>query len=230
MARSASVSWQTVLVGLRDELVDPWGGVVAGVAGGLAWAVASASTAAVPLGLGVAGAVYGAKVLASALARRAGRDRDQLAGPRPLPAPRRGSPAEQWLSRAQGAVRSLAELVDSSLSLPCYAAVRRAFRVSHSDYRRALRVFQTTLVAEPARGSSAVQDRRSHSEFLEYPPHHIPDMWVRSRHRREGQVHAPLSRSRVAGKVLVLSVRKCAQGRYGVLVHSSQKQVAHAMF
>src|SRR5882724_10743158 len=116
MARSASVSWQTVLVGLRDELVDPWGGVVAGVAGGLAWAVASASTAAVPLGLGVAGAVYGAKVLASALARRAGRDRDQLAGPRPLPAPRRGSPAEQWLSRAQGAVRSLAELVDSPAS------------------------------------------------------------------------------------------------------------------
>jgi len=99
-----------VTVGLRDDLLDPWGGIVAGVAGGLAWAVASASTAAVPLGLGVAGAVYGAKVLASALARRSERSRP---GPVPLPQPRRGSPAQHWLDRAQGAARSLAELVDS---------------------------------------------------------------------------------------------------------------------
>jgi hypothetical protein len=100
-----------VAVGLRDELLDPWGGIVAGVAGGLAWAVSSAGTAAVPIGLGVAGAVYGAKVLTSVLARRSDRSRP---GPAPLPAPRRGSPAQHWLDRAQGAVRSLAELVDSS--------------------------------------------------------------------------------------------------------------------
>jgi hypothetical protein len=97
-------------VRLRDDLLDPWGGIVAGVAGGLAWAVASASAAAVPLGIGVAGAVYGAKVLASALARRGERARRTAT---PLPALRRGSPAERWLDRAQGAARSLAELVDS---------------------------------------------------------------------------------------------------------------------
>ena len=104
-------------MGLRDELADPWAGIVAGVAGGLAWAVASASAAAVPLGVGVAAAVYGARVGAGLLARRAERRRAREAGePLPLPAPRRGGPAEAWLRRAQGAVRSLAELVDSPSS------------------------------------------------------------------------------------------------------------------
>jgi hypothetical protein len=103
-------------VGLRDELLDPWGGIVAGVAGGLSWAVASGNTAAVPLGLGVAGAVYAAKVAAGALARRSERSRPGRPGAAPLPAPRRGSPAQLWLDRAQGAVRSLAELVDSSVA------------------------------------------------------------------------------------------------------------------
>jgi hypothetical protein len=115
MARTAPGTRQTVAVGLRDELVDPWGGIVAGVAGGLAWAVASTSAASVPLGIGVAAAVYGAKVLAGVLARRTDRPRPS-AGPAPLPAPRRGSPAEHWLTRAQGAVRSLTELVDSPAS------------------------------------------------------------------------------------------------------------------
>ena len=115
MAPAASGTRQTVAVGLRDELVDPWGGIVAGVAGGLAWAVASASAAAVPLGIGVAAAVYGAKVFAGVLARRTDRPR-RVDGSVPLPAPRRGSPAEHWLNRAQGAVRSLAELVDSPAS------------------------------------------------------------------------------------------------------------------
>jgi hypothetical protein len=96
-------------------MVDPWGGLVAGVAGGLAWAVASASTAAVPLGIGVAAAVYGAKVASGVFARRFGRDRAEVddGGRVPLPAPRRGSPADAWLTRAQGAVRSLTELADS---------------------------------------------------------------------------------------------------------------------
>jgi hypothetical protein len=107
---------QTVAVGLREELVDPWGGLIAGVAGGLAWAVASAgSTAAVPLGLGVAATVYGAKLASSLIARRLGRTPgvDEAPGQVPLPAPRRGSPAALWLSRAQGAVRSLTELTGS---------------------------------------------------------------------------------------------------------------------
>jgi len=99
---------------LREELLDPWGGVIAGVAGGLAWAVVPAAGAvALPVGLGVAAVVYGVKVGASMLARREGEDAP--AGPEavPLRPPRRGSPAEQWLVRAQRADRELAELAGS---------------------------------------------------------------------------------------------------------------------
>jgi hypothetical protein len=97
---------------LRQELLDPWGGVIAGVAGGLAWAVVPLGAVALPVGLGVAAVVYGVKVGAGLLGRGRG---DQPAvddGPE-LRAPRRGSVAEQWLTRAQQADRSLAELVRS---------------------------------------------------------------------------------------------------------------------
>ncbi len=96
---------------LRQELLDPWGGVIAGVAGGLAWAVVPLGTVALPVGLGVAAAVYGVKVGAGLLSR----DRsDSPAEPElPLRPPRRGSIAEQWLNRAQQADRSLADLVRS---------------------------------------------------------------------------------------------------------------------
>ena len=97
---------------LRQELLDPWGGVIAGVAGGLAWAVAPLGPVALPVGLGVAAVVYGVKVGAGLLTTR---DRDRPpADPEPeLRPPRRGSIAEQWLVRAQQADRSLAELARS---------------------------------------------------------------------------------------------------------------------
>jgi hypothetical protein len=95
----------------RQELLDPWGGVIAGVAGGLAWAVAPLGPVALPVGLGVAAVVYGVKVGAGLLTR----DRDRPADdPAPeLRRPRRGSLAEQWLVRAEQADRSLAELARS---------------------------------------------------------------------------------------------------------------------
>jgi hypothetical protein len=89
---------------LRSELLDPWGGVIAGIAGGLAWAVAPLGAVALPVGLGVAAVVYGAKVGAGMLA---GRDRD---APVELRAPRPGSLAERWLRRVERADRSLADL------------------------------------------------------------------------------------------------------------------------
>src|SRR5215218_9787864 len=92
---------------LRQELLDPWGGVIAGVAGGLAWAVVPLGAVALPVGLGVAAAVYGVKVGAGLLSR-------SRPSPEPEPQlrpPRRGSIAEQWLTRAQQADRSLADLV-----------------------------------------------------------------------------------------------------------------------
>jgi hypothetical protein len=93
---------------LRRELLDPWGGVVAGIAGGLAWAVAPLGAVALPVGLGVAAVVYGVKVGAGLLT--AAPEAPDEAAPRP---PRRGSVAEQWLRRAEQADRSLAELAGS---------------------------------------------------------------------------------------------------------------------
>lgn len=96
---------------LREELLDPWGGVIAGVAGGLAWAVVPVGAAALPLGLGVAAVVYGVKVGASLLSRpREPAEEEPAAADVPLRRPRRGSPAEQWLVRAEHAERSLADL------------------------------------------------------------------------------------------------------------------------
>jgi hypothetical protein len=96
---------------LREELLDPWGGVVAGVAGGLAWAVVPIGAAALPLGLGVAAVVYGVKVAASLVGRRSEPDEgDSAVADVPLRRPPRGSPAEQWLVRAEQAERSLADL------------------------------------------------------------------------------------------------------------------------
>ena len=98
---------------LRQELLDPWGGVVAGVAGGLAWAVAPLGAAALPVGLGVAAVVYGVKVGAGLLTRERDRDRPAAEPDPQLRPPRRGSIAEQWLDRARQADRSLADLVRS---------------------------------------------------------------------------------------------------------------------
>jgi hypothetical protein len=95
----------------RQELLDPWGGVIAGVAGGLAWAVAPLGPVALPVGLGVAAVVYGVKVGAGLLTRD--RDRPPVDPAPELRPPRRGSIAEQWLVRAQQADRSLAELARS---------------------------------------------------------------------------------------------------------------------
>jgi hypothetical protein len=97
---------------LRQELLDPWGGVIAGVAGGLAWAVVPLGAVALPVGLGVAAVVYGVKVGAGMLGRGRG-DEPAVEHEPELRAPRRGSVAEQWLTRAQQADRSLAELVRS---------------------------------------------------------------------------------------------------------------------
>jgi hypothetical protein len=109
------VGWETGEVRKREGLVDAWGGVVAGVAGGLAWAVtAPAGAAAVPIGVGVAAAVYGVKVAAGALARRGMRE----PGAGQLPQPERGSPADLWQGRALHAIRDLHELAHSQPDAP----------------------------------------------------------------------------------------------------------------
>src|SRR5829696_9630850 len=154
----------------RDELLDPWGGVVAGIAGGLAWAVAPLGALALPVGLGVAAVVYGVKVGAGVLTHGGGDEPAPPDAPPPPRPPRPGSPAEQWLRRAEHADRSLAELVaspDSAVTrdqlLPvrdgAVEAVRTVRRLagqvtSVEDY--AERVQPARLELEQARLSAAV--------------------------------------------------------------------------
>jgi len=134
---------------LRQELRDPWGGVIAGVAGGLAWAVVPMGAVALPVGLGVAAAVYGVKVGAGMLSR----DRSEPS-PEPeeqLRPPRRGSIAEQWLTRAQQADRSLADLVRSPGS-PTVREQLAPVRDGAAEALRALRRLagQVTAVEDAA--------------------------------------------------------------------------------
>jgi hypothetical protein len=108
-------------VGLSDELRDPWGLVVAGVAGGLVWALSAPVAAAV----GVGAAVYGVKALTGALVDRDRGDRRGSQDPE-LPRPPRGSIAAQWLDRAAGAVRGLDELARTAHPGAAGDAVRNA--------------------------------------------------------------------------------------------------------
>jgi hypothetical protein len=108
-------------VGLSDELRDPWGLVVAGVAGGLVWALSAPVAAAV----GVGAAVYGVKALTGALVDR-GRGARREPEPVDLPRPPRGSIAAQWLDRATGAVRGLDDLARTAHPGAAGEAVRNA--------------------------------------------------------------------------------------------------------
>jgi hypothetical protein len=100
-------------VGLKEQLTEPWGIVTAGLLGGLGGAVTAAlapvAVIGLPVGLAIAGAVYGVKVGIGVLTDRAG------APPRTpdLPEPRRGGPADTWLRRARAAVLTLHRQTES---------------------------------------------------------------------------------------------------------------------
>ena len=92
---------------LRDELTDPWGILVAGVAGGV---VGVGLSLGAPLALGVGAAVYGVKVLAGALYGPSDEQKNAQRRVEPPARPAYGTPAAVWLKRAEAAVRSLDEL------------------------------------------------------------------------------------------------------------------------
>lgn len=99
----------------RDRLADPWGVLLAATAGGLAWAVLPGAALAVPIGVGVAAAVYGAKVTVDALVGRSAPAAGPPAlAPTALPEPHRGTPARTLLDRAERALRALDETVESA--------------------------------------------------------------------------------------------------------------------
>ena len=106
-------------MGVKEQLTEPWGLVAAGILGGMGGAVAAALAPAglligVPVGLGVAAAVYGIRVGLGALSDR-GPARPAAVSPLPdLPSPPRGSDADKWLRRAEAAVRTLHRQSESS--------------------------------------------------------------------------------------------------------------------
>ena len=85
---------------LRDEFVDPWGPLVAGVVGGLAWAVGTP----VLIAAGVGAAVYGVKAGVGALLG------DNSPRPQAPPLPPPGTAARGWLDRAEAAVAALDDM------------------------------------------------------------------------------------------------------------------------
>lgn len=168
-------------MGKRDSLVDPWGGIVAGVAGGLAWAVAApVGVVALPIGLGVAAVVYGAKVAASALTARTHPPR----GPGELPHPERGSAAEVWQNRALLAIKDLHDLSSTAPDAPralrsvdegasqTEAQVRRLAGQATAVTRALYRIATPRLAEERARlqaeveGSASAELREEHRRSL----------------------------------------------------------------
>jgi L,D-peptidoglycan transpeptidase YkuD (ErfK/YbiS/YcfS/YnhG family) len=91
-------------MGLRDEIRDPWSLVLAGVAGGLGWAIGLPVAAAA----GIGAAVYGVKVLAGSMV-----DRQPPTPSGELPVRSRSTEA-WWLERAQRAAKSFRGLSASA--------------------------------------------------------------------------------------------------------------------
>ena len=107
---------------LSDEFKDPWGLVVSGVSGGLAWALLSGA-AALPVGIAVGAGVLGVKVASGLLLSRGRRPEREAP---PVPRPPRGSAAAGWLERAEHAVRGLDDLAAGARSGPLAPAVTGA--------------------------------------------------------------------------------------------------------
>jgi hypothetical protein len=91
-------------MGLRDEIRDPWSLVLAGIAGGLGWAIGLPVAAAA----GIGAAVYGVKVLAGSLV-----DRRPALSAGELPVRSRSTEA-WWLERAQRAAKTFRGLSQSA--------------------------------------------------------------------------------------------------------------------
>ena len=105
-------------MGVREELRDPWGWLVAGAAGGVGWAaLAGVSAAALPVGVAIGAAVLGTKVALGALTgshepeKATYSDRDR---PDTLPVPAPGSPAARLLQRGDAAVLRITSLTEAS--------------------------------------------------------------------------------------------------------------------
>lgn len=148
---------------LADELKDPWGLLLAGVSGGMAWAVGAAavgSAIALPVGVAVGAAVLGVKVVGGVLLDR---DRPSREAPPELMRPGRGTTAEHWLDRAERAVRAMDELAAGPLdgaaseAHDTLDALRRLGSQSVSVARALAHVDDAGLDAEASRLAEAAR-------------------------------------------------------------------------
>jgi hypothetical protein len=116
-------------VGLSDELRDPWGYVVAGTSGGMAWAVLSVTALggapAVAVGAGVGAAVLGIKALTGAVLQR-GSARSRRPAVVVPERPPRGTVAARWFEQAEAAVHALDDMTGTAPTGPTGEAVRSA--------------------------------------------------------------------------------------------------------
>lgn len=109
---------------LSDEVRDPWGVLVAGVSGGMAWALlgtAVGGPVAVAAGVGVGAAVLGVKAFTGLLLGRPA----QVRAARPVRPPR-GTAAGAWFAQTESAVRTLDDLAGTAPAGPTGTAVRAA--------------------------------------------------------------------------------------------------------
>ena len=94
-----------------DELKDPWGWLVAGVTGGLGWAVLATALGpvAIPIGVGIGAVVLGTKVAVGSRKSHPRRESTQAQ----LPKPPRGSVQAALLARAESAQRRIRTLAET---------------------------------------------------------------------------------------------------------------------
>lgn len=94
---------------VSDELKDPWGWLVAGLSGGLGWAVLAAplGPAAVAVGAGIGAVVLGTKVALGSMRREEKQQRRDR-----LPEAPRQSVQGQFVRRAQSAAQQIHALAD----------------------------------------------------------------------------------------------------------------------
>ncbi|MCU1674587.1 MAG: hypothetical protein JWN77_2700 [Frankiales bacterium] len=163
---------------LSDELRDPWGLVVAGVAGGMASAFAAPAVA-----IAVAAGVFGAKVISGALVNREPRRTTPQ-----VPRPPRGTAADGWLRRAEAAVRSLDDMAATTTAGPTGTAVRSAADEAGDTLADLSRVAAQVTAVESALGRVDVHGLDEEAARLEQA----------ARRARTPEVEAEIRRSAAA--------------------------------
>lgn len=219
---------------LREHLSEPWGIVTAALLGGLGGAVtaaiAPAAVLGLPVGVGIAGVVYGVKVGVALLTEHPsgpGRRIDAQ-----LPEPARGSAAERWLRRAEKAVETLRRQTRS----PAEATLREQIAdvddqavAILADLRRL--AGQVTLIDRTA---AQIDTRRLRQEYtgIERSLHGLPAGPLRAERERALRAVADqidvASRLAGAGETLLARAQSAVLGLEGLVARMAELLALHA--